>query len=554
MASPTTALVVPDQRADTAVVETKAMGGGLEGAERTARELFSWDPRVISPDQQNNPVKEMADARGRDSAQNDGYILGALNVHRDNIVGSQYRLNATPDYDLLGADEAWAEEFQKAVESRFNALADSEECWFDASRMNTLTGMVRLAIGGFMLTGEVLGTAEWLRGAGRPFSTAIQLISPSRLSNPDLQPDSKFLRRGVVQDIFGAPQSYWIRNSHPSEFYELEDTFQWRNVPAAKPWGRKQVIHIIEQLQPAQSRGIADMVSVLKQMRMTKKFQDITLQNAVIQASYAAAIESELPPEVVFKSMGAGGAGLTETVGEYLKMLGQYVNGGNNINVDGAKMPLLFPGTKLNLKPMGTPGGVGSGFEESLLRHTASALGLSYEQFSRDYTKTNYSSARASMSETWKYMLSRKKHVADRFATIIYVLWMEEQINAGNLPLPAGKTSAIFYDPVMREALTACTWIGASRGQVDEMKETQAALMRIDGGLSTYETECARLGEDFRRVFSQRAREERMKKELKLVFNTTGEKPTAPTSAGQQQLGGDFANGGKQDNQDNQDE
>ena len=28
-----------------------AIGGGLEGAERTSRETFAWNPVVISPDQ-----------------------------------------------------------------------------------------------------------------------------------------------------------------------------------------------------------------------------------------------------------------------------------------------------------------------------------------------------------------------------------------------------------------------------------------------------------------------------------------------------------------------
>src|SRR5690606_12077074 len=128
---------------DVQVVEHKAMGGGIEGAERMSRELLSWNPRIISPDEQINPIKDMADARGRDSIQNDGYAMGAVNTHRDNIVGSQYRLNAQPDYEVLGADEGWAEEFQRVVEPTFNLLADSTEGWFDASGVNTLTGLVR---------------------------------------------------------------------------------------------------------------------------------------------------------------------------------------------------------------------------------------------------------------------------------------------------------------------------------------------------------------------------------------------------------------------------
>lgn len=504
-----------------------ALGGGMEGAERNQRETFNWSPAIISPDQQINATKDMADARGRDMVQNDGYALGAINTHRDSIVGSQFRLNAQPEVGILGAPEGWVEEYQEVAEARFNLLMDSPECYIDAGGASTLTGLLRLAVGGFLMTGEVLATAEWKRAAMRPFSTAIQMIAPSRLTNPDGLPDTPYLRRGVVRDVFGDALGYHIRMTYPTEWNDPR-FLQWRYVEARKPWGRRQVIHIIEALQPGQTRGVSDMVAVLMNMRMTKQFSKVVLQNAVVNASYAAAIESELPREVVFAQMGAGQGDLGQTLGQYMTALTRYAAAADNIQVDGVKMPHLFPGTKLALKPMGTPGGVGTEFEAALLRHTAAALGLSYEQFSRDYTKTNYSSARASMAETWKYMQSRKKVVADRLANHVYLLWLEEEINAGNLPLPPGKTKDLFYDPVMREALSACSWIGASRGQIDEKKETESAILRIQNGLSTYEAECARLGEDFRRIFKQRAREEAMLRKLGLDFQP---KPAAAAAA-----------------------
>jgi len=506
-----------------------AFGGAIEGAERNSRETARWTPSMQSPDQIINGVKPMADARGRDMVQNDGYVSGAATLHKDNIVGSQYRLNAKPNWRVLGASEGWAEEFQLVVESRFHTASESEECWFDASRKNTFTGLIRLGVGGFVFTGEVLGTAEWMRESRRPFKTAIQIISPDRLSNPDGVSDDRFMRRGIKRDQYGRSLIFHIRNGHPGDRYADLQAYTWKAIPAEKPWGRKQVIHIIDQLLPDQSRGIADMVAALKQMRMTKSFQEITLQNAVVNASYAAAIESELPSADVFAAIGAGNANgpmdaMQQYLGFYMGALSSYLDGSKNITMDGVKIPHLFPGTKLNLRPVGTPGGVGTDFEQSLLRHTAAALGLSYEQFSRDYTKTNYSSARASMNETWKFMQSRKKAVADRLASNIYTLWLEEELAAGNIPLPKGKTRDWFYQPMVKDALCECDWIGASRGQIDETKETQAAILRIKSGLSTYEKECARLGEDFRKMFEQRAREKKIIESYGLEFDLDAQK------------------------------
>lgn len=508
-------------------VTESAMGGGLEGAARASRETALWSPPVLSPDQLINPLKTMADARGRDMAMNDGHSLGAVQIHKDSIVGGQYRLNAQPNWKVLGASQEWADEFQQVVEARFSLMSESDACWLDASSMNTFTGMVRLAVGGFVYTGEVLATAEWLdKDPSRPLSTAIQMVSPDRLRNPmdepdGLQPDGRRLQRGVEQDARGAPIAYHIRTTHPSEMFLRPDESQSKRVPRVTKWGRRQVLHILEQQFPAQSRGIADMVAALKQMRMTKRFEEITLQNAVVNASFAAAIESELPTWDVMNAMGGGADqnGALKFIETYLASVGSYVGAGKNIQIDGAKIPVFFPGTKLNLKPMGTPGGVGSDFHEALLRHTAAALGVSYEELSRDFSQVSYSGAKASLGVTERFMRSRKKSVADRFANMVYALVLEEEIAKGNVPLPTGMDRRQFYEPLMKEAFTACSWIGAGAQEIDPLKEVQASIMKIKAGLSTYEKEIAKYGDDWREVFQQRAREEKLANTLQLGFS-----------------------------------
>lgn len=510
--------VLPGVTVEGAPPQQNALGGAYEAADAHGRELASWRPVIRTPDDEINRNKQVLDARGRDMVRNSGLVQGGVSIHRDSIVGAHYRLNARPDYKALGLTAEWAEAFQQEVESKFTLYAESPDCWIDASRTNTLTGLVRLAIGMFFFGGEVLSTVEWIKERGRPYSTAFQMVDPDRLSNPHDAADTETMRRGVERNFHGAPQAYHFRLAHPNDPTALANSYKWKRVEARKRWGRAQVIHIIEQMRPEQTRGVAEMVSVLKEMRMTKKFHEITLQNAVVNASYAAVIESELPPEQAFDQ-----AGVTEGKMSYaatlLGQIAEYQKGARNLEIDGVKIPHLFPGTKLNLLSPGQPGGVGDGFEQSLLRHIAAALGLSYEQFSRDYTQTNYSSARASMNETWKYMLSRKKIVADRLASVMYACWLEEAINAGTIKsLPPNAPS--FYEGQNKDAYCRCDWIGASRGQIDELKETQAAALRIKAGLSTYEKECAKLGEDFRDVFEQQAREKALQKSLGLDFDT----------------------------------
>lgn len=500
----------------------QAFGGAYEGASRLNRQTALWNAPSLPADAEINCAKTTMDARTRELVRNDGYIQGALDTSKDSIVGGQYLLNARPDWRSLGFDEKWADEFQLIAERKFSLYAESPMNWIDAARKNGLTGLVRMALGQAFMAGESLATAEWLTKSNRPYKTAINMIDPDRLSNPMEGWDTSKLRRGVEIDIFGAAEAYHIRDSHPCESYYDRTNTTWKRVPAYKPWGRPQVIHIADILRPGQTRGVSNMVAVLKEMRMTKVYKDVVLQNAVVNATFAAAIESELPRELVFSQLGAGDMGWLQ---KYMGALSEYVGSADNLAIDGVRIPHLFPGTKLNLQNAGQPGGVGSEFEESLLRHICSALGLSYEQFSRDYTKTNYSSARASMVETWKYMQSRKKLITDRFATLVYMLWLEEEINRPGTDLPMPKGAAHFYDGTNREAYVKCDWIGASRGQIDELKETQAAVLRIASGLSTYEDELGKLGKDYREVFEQHAREAGLIKEKKLNFTMSTSKP-----------------------------
>ena len=502
--------------------------GGLEGAENTSRETALWFASRSSPDQLINSVKEEADARGREMVLNDGYMQGVVDLYRNSIVGNQYRFNSQPNTEVLGRidpafDDVWAQEFQAYVESVFNLIADDEDCWFDASRRLTFTAQIRMAIAGWGYTGEDLATAEWIRESDRPFSTAIQQISPARLSNPQGKPDDDRLKRGVQMDVRGKPIGYYIRVSEPGAMFTLND-MKWNLVPARKPWGRLMVLHTIDPVMPGQTRAVSEIVAVLKETKMGKKFRDMALQNAVINASYAATIESELPTDVIAAMLGGGAAqedvsaasGVTAYALDYLTALRAFLTASNGVAIDGAKIPHLFPGTKLNARSLGTPGGIGTEFEVSLHRHIAAGLGVSYEEFANDFSRTNYSSGQLAGEKTRKHMQAKKKFIADRRANWTLALWLEEDLSSGNPPLPNSWDNSIFYERFAKAALLSGDWIGSGRGQIDELKETQAAMLRIKSRLSTWEIELARMGYDWRKIFKQQKREQDLADELEL--------------------------------------
>lgn len=511
-----------------------------DAADMESRELLTWAPSVGSADLDLLPEKGILDTRVRDASRNDAYVQNGGRVLQDAIVGERFLLNSKPNFKVLGLDEVWAEEFQEEVEAKFTLFGESDRCYFDASRHNTFTGLVRLAVGIYGLAGEVLATAEWIRGAFRPYSTAIQMVDLDRLSNPLGEMDSRWLRRGVQRDQWGAPIGYHIRMSHPSDALE-NDNWTWKYVPATRGqvmnipgWDRAQVIHIIEQDRPDQSRGVSSIVAALKETRMGKRFRDTVLQSAVLNASYAASIESDLPTEVIAAQVGAGGdsgKALSKYAIDYLKQVNRFVGSSRNIGLGNAKIPVFYPGTKMKLQPAGTPGGVGTDFEKSLLRYLAASFGVTYEQLSKDYAQANYSNLRAAIADAGRTNRVKKRMVADRFANAIFRLWLEEAISKGDITsMP--RNAPNWYTGLNAEAYCQAEWIGATMGQIDELKETQAAVLRINNGLSTREDELARLGKDWRQLFPQLAREKALAKKNGLEFASDSQQNQMNASSG----------------------
>lgn len=500
------------------VASAVATGGvAYDGADKLNR-LAMWQPPLRSADADLLPVKDDLDARALDTIRNDAYVAGAATIRKDSIVGSRFLLNAKPETKLLFGkdDETWETEAQEEIETKFTLWAESDQCYPDAARRKTLTDVVRLAVGVHLACGEVLASAEWFDD-GRPFASAIQMIDTARLSDPRDRLFGQYknrVRKGVEIDAYGAPIAYYIRNAHPADYRAFSslsmDAMKWKRVPARKPWGRMMVLHIYEEMLAGQTRGVASFVSALSEMRMTKHFRKTELERAVVAATYAASIESEIPDDVraALGAAGDEGNATTTWMSDYLSALTEYSSGAKNLHMDGAKIPIFAPGTKLKIQNPGANSPAGDKFEQSLLRYIAAALGVSYEQLSRDYTQTNYSSARASLGETIKSMMSIKRIVADKTANFIYRLWLEEAINYNDLECFKRRDMPRFYDGMNAEAFSACEWIGAGMGQIDPLKETQAAVLKIKSGLSTKESEIARIhGGDWRKVARQISRE-----------------------------------------------
>ncbi len=336
--------------------------------------------------------------------------------------------------------------------------------------------------------------------SSRLFRTQFRMVSPKRISNPNNTGDSRNCRAGVQINDSGAALGYYVsEDGYPGWMPQ-----KWTWIPRELPGGRASFIHVFEPVEDGQTRGANVFYSVMEQMKMLDTLQNTQLQSAIVKAMYAATIESELDTQSAMDFiLGANSQEQRERLTGWIGEIAAYYAAAP-VRLGGAKVPHLMPGDSLNLQTAQDTDNGYSVFEQSLLRYIAAGLGVSYEQLSRNYAQMSYSTARASANESWAYFMGRRKFVASRQASQMFLCWLEEAIVRRVVTLPS---KARFSFQEARSAWGNCDWIGSGRMAIDGLKEVQEAVMLIEAGLSTYEKECAKRGDDYQEIFAQQVRE-----------------------------------------------
>ena len=103
----------------------------------------------------------------------------------------------------------------------------------------------------------------------------------------------------------------------------------------------------------------------------------------------------------------------------------------------------------------------------------------------------------------------RREWLANDFCQPIYEEWLTEAIAKGRVHAPG-----FFTDPLARKAYSQAEWNGPSQGQIDPLKEVNAAEKRVRNGFTTRAQETVALaGGDFAKNVRTRAIEEKMMRE-----------------------------------------
>lgn len=475
-----------------------------------AQELAAWYPPMTSADSAVLPNRDLSVSRTRDIVRNDPTAQSGVSRLVEMLVGAKLILSSKPNARALGLDRTnpahrkILRELAAAIESEWELFANDPSKRFDAQRRLTGNGMFRLLARTFVTMNEATAFLKWKPG-GR-YATCVRAIDPDRLSNPYGQPTSARLRGGVEFDNDGAPIAYHVRNGHPADWYVAPQPLNWTRIARCTPSGRPVFIHGFEPDREDQARAMTPFAALIKRLRMIGKHGDTELAAATVNALFAAFVKSSLP---------VGEATAAFTPQAYTTLADKRLDywSKHPPMLGGVRIPVLPVGDEIEINDSPRQTTAFADFQSAFLQSIAAALGVSYEQLSMDWSKVNYSSARAALNEVWRHTQMLFAAFVDQIVLPIHYAQLEEAFDRGYIKPPRGAPD--FWD--MPGAYLRSRWIGPGRGYVDPVKEAQGAGLRVSAMISTLEDENADLGRDLTDTLDQQADEEEMLKERGLT-------------------------------------
>jgi len=485
-----------------------ALGGAqpYDAADTMTAELAAWRPHREQPDSELGWARAEVTARARDLVRNNGHLAGHAQKEVDAVLGADFRPSAKPGWRALNITREQARAVAAQMEAAWDAWASDPRRLADVTRSQDWGGMAGLAYRSYLIDGDALGVLHW-EDAPRPgwgWSTRLRVADPDLLGNPSDAMDTLALRGGVELDAHGAAIAYHFRREHPLSGWGMGGGWSWDRVERETPWGRPVVVHHFDKQRDGQTRGVSRLASIAEAAKMGDKHQRVALQQAVLSAILGLFVSSQMDGEAVAELLDDGK--FADGEGKYVDFSAARmgIHSGLGLTFGGVRLPVLPVGDTIQSVQAAQPSAAYDAFETSVLRRIAAGLGTSYEQLAADWSKTNYSSARAALNEIWRGLTARRRQFATGFCDPVRMAVMEEAVAAGRVVLPRGA-------PELMEAPAhwlRAKWIGPGRGYVDPVKEAQAAALRVQLGLSTMEDEAAELaGADYEENLDQIARE-----------------------------------------------
>lgn len=463
---------------------------GYAAARRDRPGLRNVSALPQTADQDTLPNLDDMRAVSRDMMRNEPLAGGAVNTVVTNVVGTGLRLSAQVDRgtlkDLMGLDAAAAQAFETAAEREWRLFCRREFC--DVTGNQGFSDLQELAFRSVLESGDVL--VHLAQAESGPFDFGVQLIEADRVRNPRLSPDSETLAGGVERNMLGRSTAFHVANLDRVTGQERSITriAAWANDGLPRAW------LLMHRRRIGQTRGVPYLAPVIAELKQLSQYTEAELTAAVMNACLAVVSQSTTGFSPLATEAAANGA---QNAGD-LKRLGLTFEPG--MVIEGLKT-----GETIQGMPVERPATGFDPFQLAVLRQIGVGLELPFELLVKHFT-ASYSAARAALLQAWLFFRARRRWLADQMCQPIYEAVLTSAVQRGRLEAPG-----FLESPAIRMAWCGSQWTGPSPGQIDPLKEVNAAEKRIGLKLSSRTRETAELtGDDWESVVAEIATEDTM--------------------------------------------
>ncbi len=473
-------------------------GYGSHGASTTKKSMRTFNPLAGDTKSDIEENLDLLRSRSRDLYMGGALANGALKGIRTNTVGQGLKLKPNFDAEYLGLTTEQAARLRKQIFTEWSMWAESTNC--DANGMNNFYELQQLAFLSMLQSGDVFALLPDIPRKFSAYDLRIRLVEADRCSNPISSLRNDKISSGVEVDDDGMIVAYHFTSKHPFSL-SIQPT-KWTRVEVrGEQSGRVNVLHLLDIERPDQRRGVPILAPVIEALKQLERFTEAELTAAVIGAMFTVFItrkspDTQLKDFSLDVQQGPPGA----TVPEPTPPLSD-----NELAMGPGAVNILEDGEDISIANPGRPNPQFDPFVVAILRQVGSALEVPYELLIKHFS-SSYSASRGALLEAWKMFKMRRAWLASRFCQPAYTEWFSEAVAKGRIDAPG-----YFADPAIAAAYTRAEWHGPSFGMLDPVKEVNAAVTRMENGLSTGQREAAELtGTEYEENVKQRALESRM--------------------------------------------
>lgn len=471
-------------------------GGAAYTGASNRSSLSGWNPAYGDADAELNPSLPRLRATSQSLYINSAPARGAIKRKLAGVVGSGLTMRSTIDQRLLGLSPDEAQEWQEDAESEFRLWADSREC--DYARRLSFSEIQQLAFTSQKVRGDCFIIMSYVPRTGVPYDLRLQLIEADRVSNPNDLPDDEKYSAGIERDVHGVPVAIHVRRCHPGSRYLHQDR-TWDKVPIfGSKTGRRQILHLMEFERIDQSRGEPALAPVIEILHQLTEYSAAEIAAALVNAVLTVFFKRPLESVDMDAPEGAAHIYTPEERAKW-ENRGDDVELGTGTKIEGA------PGEELQVIAANRPNAQFDPFFSACLKQIGIALGIPFEVLSLVF-QSSYSASRAALLEFAKETKIGRAWLKSNLCQAVYEEFLTEAVIRGRLVAPG-----FLEDPIIRAAYCRAEWMGPSVGQIDPLKEAQAAVYKIQNNLSTGSKECAEIsGMDFEQVVTRRMEEQKL--------------------------------------------